>query len=205
MCLLRKQQKKDINYKTVRYNLFVWLWKSYEGTRAYMESHWKQLLKDKYSSKTAQLHPVTMKYIRAAQKIMSSILLCWPRTSEVNVGGKAVEVELFHQYSITFCCCETDGSRGAAWQNGVWHGGAYEAKVCHWVPLYGKNGTHWHSLILTGCLWRPDSGCEHSEAVSGVFQQCVISAGADFYECDMQALVHHWWKCTANGGDFVEK
>jgi hypothetical protein len=29
--------------------------------------------------------------------------------------------------------------------------------------------------------------------------------GADFYECGMQALVHCWRKCIANGGDYVEK
>jgi len=33
----------------------------------------------------------------------------------------------------------------------------------------------------------------------------VTSAGTDFYEHDMQALVHWWQKCTANGGDYVEK
>jgi len=34
-----------------------------------------------------------------------------------------------------------------------------------------KNGTHWHSLTLAEHLWRPNSGREHSEAVSGAFQQ----------------------------------
>jgi len=32
--------------------------------------------------------------------------------SEAGVGGMAVEFEPSHQYSITFCCCVTDGSRG---------------------------------------------------------------------------------------------
>lgn len=27
----------------------------------------------------------------------------------------------------------------------------------------GKNGTHWHSLALAEHVWRPESGCEHSE------------------------------------------
>jgi hypothetical protein len=31
------------------------------------------------------------------------------------------------------------------------------------------------------------------------------SAGANFYECGMQALIHRWRKCIANGGDCVEK
>ena len=49
-----------------------------------------------------------------------------------------------------------------------------------------------------------------SEVVSGVFQQWwqwqwVTFAGADLYERSMQALVHCWQKCIANGGDYVEK
>ena len=27
----------------------------------------------------------------------------------------------------------------------------------------------------------------------------------EFYKYGMQALVHHWWKCIANPGDYVEK
>ena len=42
---------------------------------------------------------------------MPPILLCWPTTLEAVVGGMAIEVEPSHQYSVTFCCCETDGSR----------------------------------------------------------------------------------------------
>jgi len=51
--------------------------------------------------------------MRAAPKVMPVLLLCWPMMSEADVGGTAVEVELSHQYSITPCCCMTDGSRGA--------------------------------------------------------------------------------------------
>ena len=35
--------------------------------------------------------------------------------------------------------------------------------------------------------------------------QWVTTAGADFYKHSMQALIHCWWKCTANGGYCVEK
>ena len=41
--------------------------------------------------------------------------------SEADVGGMAVQAEPSHQYPIPFCCCVTDGSRGALWQNGAWH------------------------------------------------------------------------------------
>jgi len=44
---------------------------------------------------------------------MPPIWLRWPMTSEADVGGMAVEVKPSYWYSITFCCCVTDGSRGA--------------------------------------------------------------------------------------------
>jgi len=44
---------------------------------------------------------------------MPPILLCWPTTSEVDVGDMAVEVEPSHQYSVIFCCHATDDSGGA--------------------------------------------------------------------------------------------
>ena len=53
------------------------------------------------------------KYTRAALKVVPPMLLCWPTTSEVDVGGVAVKVEPSNQYSIAFCCHVTDGSRGA--------------------------------------------------------------------------------------------
>ena len=50
---------------------------------------------------------------RAVLKVMPPILLHWPMMSEVDADGMAVEVEPPHQYSITFCCNVTNGSRGA--------------------------------------------------------------------------------------------
>jgi len=84
---------------------------------------------------------------RAAPKI-TSILLCWLTTPEADVGGIAVEVEPFHQHSATFCCCVTDGNRGALWQSDVWHTSVDEAKVRHWITRCRKNGAHWHSPTL---------------------------------------------------------
>ena len=57
--------------------------------------------------------------MRAALKLLPPMLICWPMTSQAGVGGMAMEAEPSHQYFITFCCCATDGSRGAVWQNGV--------------------------------------------------------------------------------------
>ena len=147
---------------------------------------------------------------RATRKVTPPILLCQPVTSEADVGGMAVEAETSHQYSITFCCCMTGGSGGAIWQNDIWHGSACEAKGCHWILPWGRNGIHRHSLTLTECLQRPNSECEHREVMGGAFQrwqrwQQVTPTGADIYECSMQALVHCWWTCIASGGDYAEK
>ena len=76
---------------------------------------------------------------------MPSILFCLLTLSEVDIGGMAVKVEPSYQYPITFYCCATGASRGAVWQNGVWHGRADEAKVCHGIPPCGKK---WHQLTL---------------------------------------------------------
>ena len=59
---------------------------------------------------------------------MPPVLLCWFTTSEADVDIIVAEAEPSYQYSITFCCHETDGSRGGVWKNGVCHGSAYEAK-----------------------------------------------------------------------------
>ena len=65
--------------------------------------------------------------------------------SEVDVGSLAVEVEPSHQYSVMFCCHETDSSSWAAWHNSAWHESTFEAQVCYWIPPCRNNCTHWHS------------------------------------------------------------
>ena len=130
--------------------------------------------------------------MKAALKVIPPILLCWPTTSNADVGGMAVEVEPSCQYSITLCCCVTDGSRGAVWRNGVWQKvNMMQRSVTEFLHV-NKKGTCWHSSTLTECLWRTNSGCEHSEVVGSAFQQWqqwVTSAGADFYERSIQLLL----------------
>ena len=61
--------------------------------------------------------------------------------------------------------------------------------------------------MLAECLWKPNSGYKPNEVVGSVFQQWwqwVTFTGADGYDHGMQALVHHWQKCIANGGTSVE-
>ena len=79
-----------------------------------------------------------------------------------------------------------------------------------------KNDTHWHSSALAECLWRPSSVREHSEEVGGAFQQRweqperqamfhMAMQLAQVFMNGMSAVVSHWQKCIANGGDYVEK
>jgi len=86
-------------------------------------------------------------------------------------GDITVQVEPSWHYPITCCCHVTDGSRGAFWQSGSWHGCTDEVKVSHWTPPCGKNWIHWHSLTLAERLWSSNSGYEHSEVVGSEFQQ----------------------------------
>ena len=139
----------------------------------------------------------------AALKVMPLIILCWPMTSDTDVGGMVIELEPSHLYPVTSCCHVTGGSRGAVSQNDFWHGSEHEANMCHWIPPCGNNGIRWHSSTLAECLLlslqRPKSGCEHSEAVGGAFQLCerqamLQTAMQIFIESGMQALVHHWQK-----------
>ena len=99
-------------------------------------------------------------YMRTAPKVMPLILLSWPMTSEVDVVGIAVDSDPSHQYSITFCCHVTDGNREAAWQNSIWHGSVYEAKVYHWIPPCRKNRTHicWTFMDTKQWMWAQWSG-----------------------------------------------
>jgi len=38
---------------------------------------------------------------------------------EADAGGMALEFDTSHQYSVTFCSCVSDGSRGPVKQNGI--------------------------------------------------------------------------------------
>jgi hypothetical protein len=42
-------------------------------------------------------------------------------------------------------------------------------------------------------------------AVITAVRKWVASAGTDFYKRSVQALVHHWRKCIASGGDYVQR
>ena len=90
----------------------------------------------------------------AAPKVMPPILFCWPTTPDMEDDGMAAGAESSHQYPVTFCCCVTNGSRGAVWHNGIWHGSVYEGKVCQWTAPCSKKcaptDLHWCLLNVSG-------------------------------------------------------
>ena len=77
--------------------------------------------------------------MRAALTAVPAVLLRLPTVSEADLSAMAVEVEVSHQYFITCLCHGTGGSKGAVWQNGIWHESAHEAKVCHLFHSLWKN------------------------------------------------------------------
>ena len=110
-------------------------------------------------------------HIRGVGGVMPPILLYWSTKSEVDVGGTAVEVEPSHQYLLSvFAMWQMAGE----WQSVIM---AFGMEVCMMQRCFTeflhveKNGTQRHSSVLAECLWRPGSGCEHSEVVGAAFQQ----------------------------------
>ena len=70
-----------------------------------------------------------------------------------------------------------------------------------------KKRHHWQSLTLAECLWRSNSGYEHTEAVVVHFSSgnSWLPPLVYIFVCGMQVLVHGWWKRIANGSDYAEK
>jgi len=95
---------------------------------------------------------------------------------------------------------QTAAVSGAVWQNGIWYGSANEAKRWNWIPPCWKNCTHWHSLMQW--MLAQGGGEWHVPAVATVTwkTRLISDSHADFYEHSMQALVHAWQRCIANGG-----
>ena len=124
---------------------------------------------------------------RITLKVIPPILWCWHMTSEADVGDTAVEAETSYQYSITCCCCMTDGSRGASWHNGAWHGSAYGRKGVE-LNSSMQNNLHPLSFIdVCGMLmetnqWmRPQWGTEWSISAvvtAGHLHWCIFTSAA---------------------------
>jgi len=66
-------------------------------------------------------------------------------------------------------------------------------------PDLAPSDYHLFGLMKDGLRGR------HFPSNDAVVQAVKQWAGADFYECGMQALVHRRQKCITNGGNYVEK
>jgi len=126
--------------------------------------------------------------------------------SEADDAGTAAEVEPSHQHPIPCCCRVTDGSRGALLHNGIWHGSVDEAKGWNLTPPCRKK---WQPPTFMATSW---TFLETKQCCSTVRCWWCISAVTveHLHRCRFlgkhhAAHVHHWWKCTVNGGDYIEK
>jgi len=142
---------------------------------------------------------------------MPPVLRCWLTMSEADDVDMAVEVEPSQQYSITCCCHTTDDSRGAVWQNDIWHESAEERD---WITPWGKkmyplmfNKACRMFLEIKQWMWAQwgDGWCVSTVVTVTQKTSPVPDSHAEFYEGIMQALVHHWQKWLTNSSNYVEK
>lgn len=91
-----------------------------------------------------------------------------------------------------FFFCITDN-----WQNNIWHKSAYKVKVYHWIPPR-KKCTCWHSLTLSGILWRPNCECEHKQWVTCFSDVCDKTCSGWPCTIVMPQNIPYYLKYTAN-------
>jgi len=122
-----------------------------------------------YIPRTMAMHVpsyVILKYIQGLL-LMAPNLLCWSTWSKADwwYGSRS------SAFPPIFCLILLPCNRWQQRGNGIWHWSAYEENGWSWFPLCRKNFTHWYSLTLATCLWRPNRECDHNKAVGGTFQQ----------------------------------
>ena len=119
---------------------------------------------------------ITTKITRATTKAMPANILCWS-PADADAGSTALEVESSQQYSI--CYSMKNGKMAEEGQSDRTVSDMkvqMKQKCAPWI----KNGTHWYSSTIVEHCWRPNSGCEHNEKMSDLFQQWVTYSSADF-------------------------
>ena len=124
----------------------------------------------------------------AAPKVMLPVLLCWFTMPEADFGGMAVEAEPSQQYSITCCCHVIDGSRGAVWHSGVWHGVQMKQRCAtefFHVEKMAPTDIHWHLQNVYG---------NQTLDMNTVRQWVVPFSSGD---SDMKDKPCSTWPCTA--------
>ena len=151
-------------------------------------------------------------YKTSALKEMSSTLFCWPTTPETDVG-----VWQYWTFPLKFCfilsLCDRWQQRGnlTKWCL-IWK--------CGWNKVVELNSSIWKTWQLLTFThsgwafmeieqWTLAEWCSAwciSAAVTVIWKTWHIPDNhADGFECGMQALVHHWWKCIPNHYDYVKK
>ena len=80
----------------------------------------------------------------------------------------------------------------------------------NWIPPSEKNGTRWNSwtfMQTKQLMWAQWGGGWFVSALGTVTWKTshVPDSHEYFYRHGMKALVHHWQKTIANGGDYVER
>ena len=106
--------------------------------------------------------------MRAAPKVTPPILFYWPITWEAEVVGMVVDDVPSLQYSVTVWQMAAEGQTDKM-VSGMKVG--MNQRCGTEFLLVEKSCNYWHSLTLAEHLLRPTSGCQHSEAVGGAFQQ----------------------------------
>ena len=133
--------------------------------------------------------------MRAALKVMPPILLCCSAMSVADVAGMAVGVKPSHLYSILLSCGRWQQRGSLTKLHLVWK---------HiWRKAMSLNSSLWKKIASIEWIWLQwgDGWCVPAVATVTVVDHCWHR----FFKHSMQTLVHHWWKCAANGRDCAEK
>ena len=146
--------------------------------------------------------------MRAVLKLMPPILLFWLTMSEVDVSTIAVEAEWPIFRNMLFLCDRWQ-QRGSLTKWRL----TWKCVRNKGVELNFSMWTKWHSLAFISACWFLETkqwmwaqwGVAVCTCDSDMKDKTYSRQPRDFCECGMQALVHWWWKFTANGGDYVEK
>ena len=95
------------------------------------------------------------RYMKAVLKVTPPIFLCWPTTSEAEVGGITAEVELSYQYPLTCVAMWQMAAEGHSDRMASDLEGYMKRKGKNWIPPCRKSGIHWYSLMIAEHLLRP--------------------------------------------------
>jgi len=121
MLYVRAARKPSLESHAIMKNQLA---KGTQGVLSWRKVHMLRGLPAAWLYRYSALLVMVRQAVKAAQasmgadpKIMPCILLSGHRNIRRRVGGMVVEIEPSHQHSISLCCCATDGSRGAVWQN----------------------------------------------------------------------------------------